>query len=91
MTAVRILLDRRYFLRNSNYASVVVGLTVSLKNKLHPTLHCPIVFINLLKTSYVAFWSVRAVLILIRIDLREVSLSAFATACPFLLILVGCR
>ena len=64
MPTVRIFLNRRYFLGNSNYASVVVGLTISLKNKFHSALHRPIVFINLLEASYVALGSVRAVLIM---------------------------
>ena len=61
---VRIFLNRGYFLRNSNYASVVVGLTISLKNKFHSALHRPVVFINILKASYVALGSVRVVLIM---------------------------
>ena len=91
MPAVRILLNRGYFLRNSNYASVVVSLTISLKNKFHSALHRPVVFINLLKARDVALGSVRVVLIMFWIDLREVRLSALATTCPFLLILVGER
>lgn len=88
LPTVRIFLNRVYFLRNSNYASVVFGLTISLKNKFHSALHRPIV---LLKASYVAKGSVRVGLVLFLVDLREVRLSALSTTCPFLLILVGDR
>lgn len=69
MSAVGVFLHCGHLYGRSYYASVVVGLTISLEDKFHPTLHSSCIFTGLLETSDFTLRCVCAVLVVFGINL----------------------